>query len=403
MAARTHSALFVLVTIFIDAIGFGLIMPVLPQLLMEVGRIELSDAIGIGAWMGLAMAVASFVSAPVLGNLSDRFGRRPVLLLSLTFLSLDYLLLAVANTLPLVFLGRVLSGAFGGSYAPAMAAVADVSSPEDRAKTFGFVSAAFGIGFVLGPALGGLLGEYGTRAPFYVASALAMLNVVYGLTVFPETLKAENRRAFSWRRANPLGALATARAAPGMMGVAAVLILWQIASLVYPMAWSFYVIAQFGWSTSMIGVSLAAVGVTIAVSQIFITGPVVKRFGERDAATIGLIVAIGGFVTYAFITESWMAFAAMVAIALQGLVQPSLMAMLSRRATPETQGEVQGISSMALGIGSIVAPLILTAPMAYFTSKAAPVYFPGAAFIVAAVVGLLALVLLRRLPRVLPV
>jgi MFS transporter, DHA1 family, tetracycline resistance protein len=394
MAARNHSALFVLVTIFIDAIGFGLIMPVLPQLLMTVGRIDLSHAIGIGAWMGLAMALASFFSAPVLGNLSDAYGRRPVLLAALGFLALDYLLLAVAHTLPLIFIGRVMSGAFGGSYAPAMAAVADVSTPEDRAKTFGFVSAAFGIGFVLGPALGGLLGEMGPRAPFYAASGMAALNV------FPETLTPERRRPFDWRRANPLGALKTARAAPEMLGVAAVLILWQIASLVYPLTWSFYAIAQLGWSPAMIGLSLAAVGVTIALSQIFLTGRAVKKFGERDAATIGLVVAICGFIAYAFVQTTLQAFLAMGFIAMQSFVQPSLMAMLSRRATPETQGETQGISSMAMGIGSITGPLVLTGPMAYFTSGAAPFYFPGAAFMVATVFGVAALVVLRRLPRV---
>ena len=400
MATKPKAAIFVLVTIFIDAIGFGLIMPVLPQLLMTAGKIDLSHAIGIGAWMSLAMATASFFSAPVLGNLSDRYGRRPVLLLSLTFLALDYLLLSVANTLPLIFIGRVLSGAFGGSYAPAMAAVADVSTPDDRAKTFGFVSAAFGIGFVLGPAIGGLLGEWGPRAPFYVASGMAALNVGYGLFVFPETLTVERRRAFSWKRANPLGALAAARAAPGMIGIATVLILWQVASLVYPLTWSFYAIAQFGWSPSMIGLSLAAVGTIIAMSQIFITGRAVKRFGERDAATIGLIAAIAGFIAYGFVQTSFQAFLTMAAISLQSLVQPSLMAMLSRRATPETQGEVQGISSMAMGIGSILGPIVLIRPMAYFTSSAAPVYFPGAAFLISAGFGLAALILLRRMPRV---
>jgi MFS transporter, DHA1 family, tetracycline resistance protein len=399
MAVRSHAAAFVLVTIFIDAIGFGLIMPVLPQLLMSVGRIALSDAIGIGAWMGLAMAIAAFFASPVMGNLSDRFGRRPVLLIALGFLAIDYLLLAVAHTLPLIFIGRVMSGAFGGSYGAAQAALADITSPEERAKTFGFVSAAFGIGFVAGPAVGGLLGELGPRAPFYAASALAATNFIYGLTLFPETLALTNRRPFDWRRANPLGALRAARASTGMVAVATVLTLWQIASLVYPLTWSFYVIARFGWSSSMIGLSLAAVGITIALSQIFITGPAVKRFGERDAASIGLIVAICGFTAYALINQSWMAYAAMAAIALQGLVQPSLMAMLSRRATPETQGEVQGISSMAMGIGSIVAPLLLSQPMAYFTSDKAPFFFPGAPFAISALVGLVALVMLRRLPR----
>ncbi len=398
MAAKSGSIVFVLITIFIDAIGFGLIMPVLPQLLMRVGDIGLSDSISIGAWMGVAMAFASFMAAPVLGNLSDRFGRRPILLLSLSGLAIDYFLLAVANTLPLVFFGRVLSGAFGGSYSTAMAALSDTTPPEERARTFGFVSAAFGIGFVLGPAIGGLLGEYGDRAPFYVAAAMAGLNFLYGVIVFPETLKAENRRSFSVARANPLGALKIMRGMPGMPGVVVVLILWQIASLVYPMIWSFYAIAQFGWSTRIIGISLAAVGVTIAISQTFITGPAVKRFGERDAATIGLTVAIAGFITYAFIDQTWMAFTAMAFIALQGLVQPSLMAMLSRRAPPETQGEVQGISAMAMGLGAIVAPLVLTTPMAYFTSPDAPVYFPGAPFLIAAGFGTIALMMLRRLP-----
>jgi MFS transporter, DHA1 family, tetracycline resistance protein len=218
--------------------------------------------------------------------------------------------------------------------------------------------------------------------------------------VFPETLKPENRRAFSLARANPLGALKVVKSLPGMGAAAVILILWQVSSLVYPMTWSFFAIAKFGWSTSLIGASLAVVGITIAISQTFITGPAVKKLGERDAATVGLFAAIGGYLSYAFMTESWMAFAAMIFIALQGLVQPSLMAILSRRATPDTQGEVQGISSMALGLGSIVAPLVLTTPMAYFTSANAPFYFPGAPFLVATLFAVVAMLLLRRLPRV---
>lgn len=399
---KPHSILFVLVTIFIDAMGFGLIMPVLPRLLMSVGDIDLPGAISIGAWMGFAMAVASFGAAAILGNLSDRFGRRPILLASLACLAVDQLLLAVANTLPLVFAGRTLAGAFGGSYSTAQAAVADITPPEERARAFGYVSAAFGVGFVLGPAIGGFLGEFGDRAPFYVSAALCTINFIYGLTVFPETLPPERRRAFDWSRANPLGALRAARAMPGMMGAVIVLILWQIASLVYPLTWSFYGIAQFDWSSRMIGLSLAAVGVVIALSQTFITGPAVKRFGERDAATIGLITALAGFIAYAFADRTWEAFALLAAIALQSLVQPSLMAMLSRRATPKTQGEVQGVAAMAMGVGSIFAPLILTQPMAYFTGPSAPFHFPGAAFLISATFGVFALILLRRLPRVTP-
>jgi DHA1 family tetracycline resistance protein-like MFS transporter len=391
---------FVLATIFIDAVGFGLIIPVLPRLLMNVGGLNLAQAIELGAWMGLAIALATFLAAPVLGNLSDRVGRRPVLLMALAGLALDYLLLAVADTITLIFIGRVLSGALGGSYAPAQAAIADVTTPDQRARNFGYVSAAFGIGFVAGPALGGLLAQFGDRAPFYAASALAALNFLYGLTVFPETLKAEHRRPFHWRRANPLGALAAARAAPGMVQAALVLVLWQIASLVYPLTWSFYAIAQFGWSNLMIGASLAAFGVVIAASQWLLTGPAVQRFGERDAATIGLLGAVAGFLGYAFAQATWQAYAIMIFVAVQSIVQPSLMAMLSKRATPDTQGEVQGIAAMTLGVGSIVAPLLLTGTMAAFTRDDAAFRFPGAAFLVSALFGLGALAMLRRLPKV---
>lgn len=398
-AGRPHSVVFVLVTIFIDSIGFGLVIPVLPRLLMNVGDMDLRHAVDLVAWMGLAIAIATFFAAPVLGNLSDRFGRRPVLLIALSGLAIDYLLLAVANTLPLIFLGRVISGAFGGSYAPAQAAIADITAPEQRARRFGLVSAAFGVGFVLGPALGGVLGQVSDRAPFYAASALAAINFVYGLTVFPETLAPENRRGFDWRRANPLGALSVARAEPGMTGVAIVLTFWQIASLVYPLTWAFYGIARFNWSNLMIGASLAAVGVVIAASQMTVIGPLVKRLGERDAASVGLISATLGFLSYVFATETWQSYAALIFIAGQSLVQPSLMAILSRRATAETQGEVQGIASMALGIGSIVAPLVLTKVMADNLYEGAPLWRSGAAFLVAAGFALIALVLLRRLPR----
>lgn len=397
-ATNRHTITFVCATIFIDAIGFGLIMPVLPRLLMSIGGFDLARAIDIGAWMGLAMAIASFLAAPILGNLSDAFGRRPVLLVALAGLAVDYLLLAMVGTLPLIFLGRILSGLFGGSYAPAQAAIADVTQPQDRARNFGFVGAAFGIGFVLGPALGGLLTSFGDRAPFYAASALAALNFVYGLTVFPETLPRSRRRRFTLARANPLGSWRVVVATPGMLQVALVLMVWQLASLVYPLTWSFYGIAKFGWSDRMIGLSLATVGVVMAFAQMFVTGRIVKRLGERNAATLGMIAAGTGFVCYAFTSSSVLAFVFLGFIVLQAGVQPSLMAMLSRRATPETQGEVQGIAAMAMGIGSIIGPIVLTWPMAYFTRSDAPVYFPGAAFVIAAGCALLAAVLLQRLP-----
>ncbi|WP_448140612.1 MFS transporter [Sphingopyxis fribergensis] len=395
--ARTIS--FIVATIFMDAVGFGIIMPVLPQLVMEVGKIDLPHAIEVGAWIGLVMAIATFLASPVLGNLSDHFGRRRVLLLALGGLAVDYALLTIVETLPWLFVARALSGVFGGSYAAAQAAIADITKPEERARNFGFVGAAFGIGFVAGPAIGGVLGEISPRAPFVAAATLAAANMLYGYFIFPETLSPERRRAFDWRRANPLGAWKTMRALPGMDGVAAVLVLWQIASLVYPMTWSFYCIAQLGWTPGMIGASLAAVGVMIALGQMFVVGPAVARFGERDAATLGILVAVAVYVGYAFTNSTIGAFLLLIPVALQAPVQPSLMAMMSRRATAETQGEVQGISAMAMGLGQLFAPLLLTGTMAWFTADGAPVHFPGAAFVVAAIFGLLAILMLRRLPR----
>ena len=391
---------FIVATIFIDAIGFGIIMPVLPDLVMEIGRTDLASAMGIATAIGQVMAVATFVASPILGNLSDRFGRRRVLLLSLAGLAADYILLTVVHTLPWLFIARALSGIFGGSFAAAQAAIADVTRPEERARNFGFVGAAFGVGFIVGPAIGGFLGEIGPRAPFVAAAALAAANMLYGFFLFPETLAPERRRAFDWRRANPLGAWRTMRGLPGMGGVASVLVLWQIASLVYPMTWSFYCIAQLGWSPRMIGASLAAVGVAITLGQAFVVGPMVKRFGERDAATIGIAIAVAVYVGYAFVDTTLGAFLLLIPVALQAPVQPSLMALMSRRATPETQGEVQGISAMAMGLGQIAAPGLLIGTMAWFTGKQAPVHFPGAAFLVAALFGLLAIAMLRRLPRV---
>ena len=394
-----HTLRFVMITIFLDAMGFGLIMPVLPRLLMRVGSLPLDAAIDAGAWMSLAMAAASFIAAPVLGNLSDALGRRKVLLISLAGLAANYLVLALAGSVAMIIFGRVLTGLFGGSYGPAQAAVADITPPDDRAKTFGLVSAAFGIGFIAGPALGGLLSGWGDTAPFYAALSLALANFLYGLWLFPETLEPELRRPFSLARANPFGAWKNAAASPGMRRIALVLLLWQIASLVYPLTWSFWAIAQLGWSDQMIGLSLAVVGITIAVSQVFLTGRAVKRLGERNAAQLGMLGAAAGFIGYALCGSTLVAGLLMVAIAIQSLVQPSLMAMLSRRANAAQQGEVQGLAAMIMGLGSIIGPVLLVKPMAWFTSPAAPVHFPGIAFAIAALVTIGAIALLRTTPR----
>ncbi len=398
-APSPHALRFVLITILLDAMGFGLIMPVLPRLLMRVGSLPLDAAIDAGAWMSLAMALASFIAAPVLGNLSDTLGRRKVLLVALAGMAANYLVLALASSVGMVIFGRVLTGVFGGSFGPAQAAFADVTAPEDRAKGFGMVSAAFGVGFIAGPALGGLLSQWGDTAPFYAALALSAANFLYGLWLFPETLRPELRRPFSLARANPFGAWKTAAASPGMRRIALVLLVWQVASLVYPLTWSFWAIAQLGWSDQMIGLSFAGVGVVIALSQVFLTGRAVKRLGERNAAQLGMLGAAAGFAGYALCTSTLVAGLLMSSIAVQSLVQPSLMAMLSRRASAGQQGEVQGLAAMMMGLGAVIAPGLLVKPMAWFTGPSAPVHFPGVAFAIAALVTLAAVALLRTTPR----
>ena len=404
-AAPIHparAARFVAATIFIDAIGFGIVMPVFPALVMKLDHGTLSDATRIGGWLWQVYAAMQFLCGPLVGGLGDRFGRRPVLLGALGGLAIDYVIVGFSPTIGWLFLGRFLAGIFGASYAPAMAALTDISSEEDRARTFGWISAAFGIGFVVGPAIGGLLGALGPRAPFYAAAALAAGNFVYGLTVFPETLAPENRRPIALKRLNPLGALAAIGHAGLVLPLLAAYFFWQLASTVYPVTWAYYAIASFGWSSTMIGVSLALAGISMAAAQMLLVGRMVKRFGERRAVMIGLACATAGFAVYALTRSQWVAFALLLLTALQSVVQPSLMAMMSKRVPANQQGELQGLNASIGAMAAIVAPFLLAQPLAYFTGPHAPVYFPGAAFAVAAVMGLLTIAIIAATPRAEP-
>jgi DHA1 family tetracycline resistance protein-like MFS transporter len=398
-APRRGSIYFVLVTIFIDSLGFGLALPVLPRLIMDIGKMDLSHAIAVAGWMTVTFACLQFVMAPVIGNLSDRFGRRPILLLALIGLVINYSLLTVAHILPLLFLGQALTGVFGGTIGTCQAAIADMTSKEDRAKNFSLVGAAFGIGFIVGPAIGGLLAEFGQRVPFVAAALFTFGSFVFGWFNFPDTLKAEHRRAFDWRRANPLGALRSMRKLPGMGQTLLVLMLWNIAGASYPLTWSYYGIARFNWSNGMIGLSLAVVGGITALSQGFITGRFVRAYGEHKAVVYGMVGGIATFIAYAFATESWMAFAIMIGFVPQSLVGPAMMALLANRAGADAQGEVQGMAAMAQGVGGIGAPLLINPTLSYFTSPAAPFQFAGAGFIVASFFAIGALVRLVTLPR----
>lgn len=394
---------FVLITILVNAMGFGIIVPVVPSLLIELGHVPIDRATAIGGWLAFTFAAMQFVFSPIIGNLSDRFGRRPVLLGSLGGFAVDFIALALAPTLFWVFVARAVSGMFGASNGPAQSVIADLAAPADRARYFGLIGAAFGVGFVLGPVIGGLLGEFGHRVPFFAAGTLAALNWIYGYFRLPETLAPANRRAFEWRRANPVGALFKARKLPGILPISTVYLLWQVSSLIWPSTWSYYALGRYHWSNGMIGFSLALFGSIMAVSQIFLLPRVVARMGERRAATIGIVGAVIVMGVMAFAVEPWMAFAVMPVVAVSSLVQPNLTAMMTRRATASNQGEVQGFASGVMAVGSLAAPLLFNPLLAWFTGPHAPVPFYGAAFLLSGLFALLCLpIILAMRPAPVP-
>jgi MFS transporter, DHA1 family, tetracycline resistance protein len=383
-ARGPHAIFFVAVTVLLDVMGFGIVIPVLPRLLVELTGKNLSHAALDGGWLLFVYAIVQFVCAPIIGNLSDRFGRRPVLLYSVGSFGIDYLLMGFAPTIGWLFLGRTIAGLSGASFTTAYAFVADVSPRESRAQNFGIVSAAFGIGFILGPAIGGMLGHLGPRAPFFAAAGLSIMNLFYGLFVLPESLPPERRRPFQLRRANPLGTLLQMRRHPEVAGVLAALFLWQVAQQVMPSTWAFYTKYRFGWSEAMIGGSLALAGIMMATSQVSLMRTLVPRWGERRAALIGIAMATLGNLGYATATASWMMFAWLATWLFGAMVMPSTNAYMSHRIPPDAQGELQGATASLYSLGAIVGPPLMTQLFGRFTAPGAHVHVPGAPFFMAA-------------------
>ena len=383
---------FVFVTVLINAMGIGIIMPVMPDLIRELTDLPLGAAALWGGYLSFVYALMQFVFGPALGNLSDRLGRRPVLLVSLFTMAVDYVIMGLAPTLWLLFAGRVLAGIAGATHSTANAFIADVSAPDRRAQNFGLMGAAFGAGFIAGPLVGGLAGELGTRAPFFVAAALAMANFVWGALVLPETLEPENRRRFDWRRANPLGAARQIVRMPMVAWFFVTLFLYDLAHFAYPAVWSFYTKEAFAWTNAEIGLSLAIVGVSFAVAQGWLIRIVVPRLGEAGTAFWGFIVSIAGLVLFGIVTEGWMLYAIIPFTGLGALITPAMTAIMSRRVPADAQGELQGALSAVLGVTLIISPVLMTQIFGHFTSATAPVYLPGAPFLGAAVLMALALV-----------
>src|SRR5213082_1014032 len=357
-SAGRGAFVFIFIAVLVDSIGFGIILPVLPRLIIELTGVGMDRAAVYGGWLSFVYALMQFFCAPVLGNLSDRFGRRPVLLAALLALGCDYLIMGFAPAIGWLFAGRLIAGVAGASFTPAYAYVADVTPPERRAQSFGLVGAAFGIGFIVGPAIGGLLGGLGPRAPFFTAGAIALANTTLGYFALPESLPQRLRRPFHWTRANPLGTVLQMLRYPVVSRLLGALFLWQIAHQVLPSTWAFYTISKFHWTSAEVGYSLAFVGLLMALAQGALTRVLIPWLcGARRAAAAGMAAAIIAYVGYA---------------------------LASQPIPPDAQGELQGAVAGLYSLSSIVGPPLMTQVFGHFSARSAGLYFPGAAFLTAA-------------------
>ena len=399
-----HGAfVFIFVAVLVDSIGFGIILPVLPRLIMQLTAVSVDRAAVYGGWLSFVYALMQFFCAPVLGNLSDRFGRRPVLLFALLALGCDYLIMGFAPVIAWLFVGRMIAGVAGASFTPAYAYVADITEPARRAQNFGLMGAAFGIGFIVGPAIGGLLGGLGPRAPFFAAGAIALANTALGYFALPESLPQESRRPFHWSRANPLGTLVHMRRYPVVTWLLGALFLWQLGHQVLPSTWAFYTISKFHWTSAEVGYSLAFVGLVMAVAQGLLTRVLIPWIGgERRAAAAGMAAGMLAYVGYAFVTQGWMMYLVALTTFLFALTYPSMNALASQQIPANGQGELQGAVACLYSLSSILGPPLMTQVFGHFSARSAGVYFPGAAFLTAAVLTAGCAILFARAMRFAP-
>lgn len=389
---------FILITVTLDAVGIGLIFPVMPDLIASVttGTIA-TDALWAGI-LATSFAVMQFIFGPIIGSLSDHFGRRPVLLMSLAAMAVAYLGMALAPTIGLLLAARLLAGITSATQSTATAFIADITPAADRGRRFGLIGACFGIGFVLGPLLGGIIAGLDTRAPFFAAAIMALANLILGLIVLPETVTERTRRPFTWARGNPIGALRSLSQLPGLKRPLLTFLIIAVAMNVYPSIWAFFGKARFDWDTRMIGISLGIYGLSYGIGQALLVGPLIKRFGEHRAVAYGLCVELASLTAFGFITSGTAALMLTPITALGGVVTPALQAILSRDTPDNAQGELQGVLGSLNAIAMITAPLAITATFAHFTAPSAPVLAPGAPFLLAALLMLAAIALHLKKP-----
>jgi MFS transporter, DHA1 family, tetracycline resistance protein len=382
--ARKAAVAFIFVTLLLDALALGVSVPVLPKLVLQFEGGDSADAAAVFGVFGTAFSAMQFLFAPVLGTLSDRLGRRPVILLALFGLGLDYVVMALAPSLGWLFVGRLLSGACAANYSTASAYIADVTPPEQRAKSFGMLGAAFGIGFVIGPAIGGVLGEIGLRVPFWVAAGLTLANAVYGLFVLPESLPPDRRSRFDWRQANPIGALRLVGSYRNVLGLVAVLFLYRVAHDVQPSMWVLYTDYRYHWDARTVGLMLALMGVLGAITSATLVGPIVRVLGERAALVFGLACGAAGFTLYGLAPTGVLFAAGIPFIAGWFVSGPAAQTLLTSRVDPSEQGRLQGAVASVQGVASVIAPGLFTGVFAAAIDDSAGIHLPGAPFLLAA-------------------
>lgn len=398
---RAAALIFIFITVLVDVIGLGIIIPVLPSLIMELTGEGLSTASRYGGWLMFAYASVQFMAAPVLGGLSDQYGRRPILLASLFGFGLDYILQGLAPTIGWLFIGRILAGITGASFTTASAYIADISAPEKRSQNFGLIGAAFGLGFIIGPVIGGVLGQFGPRVPFFAAAALTLINWLYGYFVIPESLALENRRPFNWRRANPLGTMLQLRHYPVIVSLVGVLVCVYLAGFATQSTWAYYTMEKFSWNEAAVGYSLGFVGLIVALVQGGLTRVVIPKIGQIRSVYIGLFLYTIGFLGFAFASAGWMMYAVMIPYGLAGIAGPALQGIMSNQVPNNAQGELQGALTSLVSFTSIIGPPVMTNLFAHFTRHDTSLYFPGAPFLTGSVLTFLGLLwAIRSLQKV---
>ena len=391
MTNRRFALGVVFFTALMDSIGFGIILPVTPTLLMEVSDKGLSSSAVYGGWLMFSFAIMQFISMPILGNLSDAYGRKPVLLGSLLVLSINYLIMGLAQSLVLLFIGRMISGVGSATFSTCNAYIADTTSVDERAQFFGLMGAAFGLGFVIGPVLGGFLGEYGSRVPFFATAGLIFFNLLVGLIFLPESHTPNNRRPFEIRRANPFSAMKQMSQFKIAFGIIGVLFLYNMGHHALPAVWTFWGIEKFDWTPREIGYSLGFIGILMVFSQGYLIRIVIPALGMRWAGLVGLSFTITAFLGYTLSQTPTMAYMFMIAGALGGLAGPAMSGIASSQVGPAQQGELQGAIGSVGSLTNIISPLMMTTVFGIYTAPDAPLYFPGAPFILAAILTMMSL------------